>query len=135
MKELRGITIRKRIPEVPSLIQKKSYGSVRVFWLDRERAVSVLRDRARELVRERNEVRSVILFGSLAEDRATPGSDADILIVLSSSEERFIDRPLSYQPYFEDVGLPVDIFCYTEEEAGRIPSAKKALESGMKLAG
>jgi predicted nucleotidyltransferase len=119
---------------VPSLIQKKSYGSVRVFWLDRERALSVLRGQAKKLLEERNEVRAVVLFGSLAENRATPGSDADILIVLSSSEERFIDRPLSYQPYFEEVGLPVDLFCYTEEEVGRIPSAKKALGSGMKLA-
>ncbi len=36
--------------------------------------------------------------------------------------------------YFEDVGLLVDLFCYTEEEIGRIPSAKRALESGLELA-
>jgi len=119
---------------MPSLIQKRSYGSVKVFWLDRDRAVSLLRERAERLVRERKDVLAVILFGSLAEGRATPGSDADILILLRSSDVRFIDRSLVFSSYFDHAGMPVEIFCYTEEEAGSVPMARKARESGLVLA-
>jgi predicted nucleotidyltransferase len=119
---------------MPSLIQKKSYGSVKVFWLERELAISVLKERAVRLVQKNTNVLAVILFGSLAENRAIPGSDADILIVLSESNERFIDRPLNFFHYFEGLGLPVELFCYTEDEIPRVPLAKAAAARGLVLA-
>ena len=51
-------------------------------------------------------------FGSLAEGRAVPGSDADVLVLLSHSETRWLDRPLT---------------------AARIPLARRALERGVDL--
>jgi len=85
-------------------------------------------------MRDRAEIRSIRLFGSLAEGRAVPGSDADVLILLERSERRWIDRPLDYIGYFEGVGMPVELFCYTTEEAERTPLAARALESGTPLA-
>ena len=115
------------------LIQKRSYGSVKVFWLDRDRAIAQLKKSAEKVLSEKSEVISAILFGSMAENRATPGSDADILILLDCSKDRFMDRPRSYQGYFDGIGIPVELFCYTMQEARRIPSAKRAMDTGLIL--
>lgn len=116
-------------------MRKESYGSVRVFWLESEEVRRRLREAARELVEERSEVRAVHLFGSLAEDRAVPGSDADLLIVLERSDRLWMDRPLEYESFFRGVGMPVELFCYTAEELERVELARRALETGTRLAG
>lgn len=118
-----------------SVVQRRSYGSVKVVWLDRLEAVRRVREAGRNLVMAHPEVIGVYLFGSLAEGRAVPGSDADILILLERSERRWIDRPLEFYPYFENAGIGVDLFCYTIEEADRTPLARRALEGGVLLAG
>ncbi|HXF71173.1 MAG TPA: nucleotidyltransferase domain-containing protein [Actinomycetota bacterium] len=108
---------------------------MRVFWLDSPEALHRLRAAAERLLAERPEVRSVVLFGSLAEGHAVPGSDADVLLLLDRSERpRWFDRPLDYRRAFEGVGMPVELFCYTREEAGRVPLARRALERGLVLA-
>ncbi|MBI4513122.1 MAG: nucleotidyltransferase domain-containing protein [Gemmatimonadetes bacterium] len=115
-------------------MQKESYGSVTVFWLDRDEALRRLRDAARGLVQGRGDVVAVYLFGSLAEGRAVPGSDADVLILLSDSSRRWLDRPLEFQPYFRRCGVGVELFCYTGEEAEEVPLARRARERGIVLA-
>lgn len=116
-------------------MRRESYGSVTVFWLESDEARRRLAEAAKELVRARRDVRAVYLFGSLAEDRAVPGSDADLLVVLTSSDRRWMDRPLEYAEYFQATGMPVELFCYTEEELSRVALARRALETGTKLAG
>lgn len=118
-----------------SILQRRSYGSVNVVWLDRLEAARRVREAGRNLVMEHPEVIGVYLFGSLAEGRAVPGSDADILILLGRSECRWIDRPLGFYPYFQNVGIGVDLFCYTVEEVDRTPLARRALKGGILLAG
>jgi len=61
-------------------------------------------------------VEKVILFGSLAVDRATAFSDADILIIVKDSTKRFIDRPNDFSEYFQNMGVEVDLFVYTRKE-------------------
>lgn len=116
-------------------MRKESYGSVTVFWLETDEAVRRLTRSAQELVDQRPEVDAVYLFGSLADGRAVPGSDADVLVLLEQSEERWLDRPLTYGPHLEVPGLPVELFCYTREEAGQNPLARRAMERGYLLAG
>ncbi|HZD80374.1 MAG TPA: nucleotidyltransferase domain-containing protein [Actinomycetota bacterium] len=106
---------------------------MRVFWLDRAEALQRLRAAASRLV-ERPDVRAVYLFGSLAQDRAVPGSDADVLVLLERSDRRWVDRPLEFGPWFDGVGMPVELFCYTPEEADRAPLARTARETGIALA-
>ncbi len=118
-----------------SVVRKESYGSVTVFWLDREEAVRRLREAAGHLGRTRPEVRFVGLFGSLARGTAVPGSDADVIVIVDRSEVRFLDRPLEYLPFFAEVGLGVDLFCYTEEELPRVPLAQNAVEHAVALWG
>ncbi|MCJ2670133.1 MAG: nucleotidyltransferase domain-containing protein [Thermoplasmata archaeon] len=49
-------------------------------------------ERFAELAREIPEVRKVILFGSVAEGRATAGSDTDVAVVLDRRSERTMDK-------------------------------------------
>jgi predicted nucleotidyltransferase len=77
----------------------------------------------------------VVLFGSVASDRALPSSDADILVVVRDSDLPFIDRAGRFRDYFSDIGVGVDLFVYTEQEvaAGTIPLAANALRTGIEL--
>ncbi|MBI4276859.1 MAG: nucleotidyltransferase domain-containing protein [Armatimonadetes bacterium] len=118
-----------------SVVQKRSYGSVEIFWLDSGEAMRRLRVAAGRLVAERSDVAAVYVFGSLPEGRAVPGSDADVLILLRESDRRWLDRPVEFAPHFADVGLPVDVFCYTVEEARANRMASHALARGVWLAG
>lgn len=119
---------------MPSVMESRSYGSVKIFWLNREEALRRLQEAAGRLLGAHPDVLGVYLFGSLAEGRAIPGSDADLLILLVDSNRRWLDRPLEFHTYFDGVGLPVDIFCYTAEEATVNPIARRALEHGVRLA-
>ena len=118
-----------------SIIQKKLYNSVQVFWLDRELLRHRITEAVKILVSERAEVERVILFGSMADYRETPSSDIDILIAVNDSKLRFIDRPLSFMQYFQDIGLGVDILVYTLKEIkeANIPLVDIALEKGRVL--
>lgn len=115
-------------------MRKESYGSVTVFWLDRAEVERRLAAAARALVAGRPDVVGVYLFGSLAEGRAVPGSDADVLVLLARSTQRWLDRPLEFAGYFAECGIGVELFCYTVDEAERTALARRALEGGVLLA-
>jgi predicted nucleotidyltransferase len=99
-----------------SVIQRKSYGSVKVFWLDKELLKKRIQEAAKRLMSENSNVEKVVLFGSLVEDKATAFSDVDILILVKNSTRRYIDRPMDFVGHFQDIGLEVDLFVYTREE-------------------
>jgi len=106
----------KRTRKVQSVIQRRSYGSVKVFWLDKDLLRKRIQKAARRILSANSNVEKVILFGSLAEDKATAFSDADILIVVKDSAKRFIDRSVDFAPYFQNIGVEVDLFVYTRKE-------------------
>ena len=67
---------------------------------------------------------------------AVPGSDADLLVVVSHSTESFLDRAVRYRPV--DVGVGVDVVAYTHEELAALLEAgnafvRQALREGMVL--
>ena len=77
-----------------------------------------------------------MLFGSLQRGDAVPGSDADVLLVLSTSDLPFTDRAAAYRP--EGVGIPVDLFVYTCAELDDMLAAgnrfvRRALAEGRDL--
>ncbi len=114
-------------------MRKRSYGSVKVYWLDKEGLISALEKKAQDALKRFPELRKVVLFGSLARGEATPRSDADLLFVVEEAGP-FLERPARYLPFFEDLGFPVDLLVYTEPELERIPLAKRALKEGRVLA-
>ena len=122
------------IPGVPSTVEKRSYGSVTVYWLNTDEAIRRLRAAADRVIAARPEVVEIHLFGSLAEGRAVPGSDADVLVLLDRSDRRWLDRPLDYSDEFAEIGLGVELFCYTLDELQRVPLARDARAGGIVLA-
>jgi predicted nucleotidyltransferase len=120
----------------PSLVRKESFGSVTIYWLDREAARQQVRAAAQQLVEARPEVVAVYLFGSLATNKATPRSDADILIVLRESDQPvWFKRAYDYFPYFDAVEMPTELFCYTLDELPHKAVARHALQYAILMAG
>jgi predicted nucleotidyltransferase len=117
-------------------MQKQSFGSVQVTWLDRPAVLEATRKAVRALARRRPEVRRIILFGSMARGDAVPGSDVDLLVVLSECDEPFLDRIPRYKP--SGIPIGVDVFPYTEAELNRMleegnPFVRHALAEGVTL--
>lgn len=116
---------------------KPSSTSVRIHWLDSQRIVEELKIVARQMRVRHPEVEQVLLFGSLARGEAVPGSDADLLVILSSAALPFLERIPRYLP----TGLPlgVDVFPYTQGEIDRMLAEgnhfiRQAVEEGIPLA-
>jgi predicted nucleotidyltransferase len=103
-------------------------------FLDKEPVISQLREIAATLRSADTNILRIVLFGSLTDGTYTASSDADIIIVLKSSKKRLLERIGEYIYLFIDAPLPVDVFPYTEEEAGRVEFARKAIEKGFVLA-
>ncbi len=68
----------------------------------------------RALKIRRPEIEHAVLFGSLQRGDAVPGSDADVLLALRTTDLPFSERAAAYRP--EGVGIPVDLFVYTRAE-------------------
>lgn len=116
-----------------------SSSSVTIEYLDRDKVLEALRKATTRLVELRPEVRRVLLFGSLATGRHAPGSDADLLIVVSHSDRL---PPFRAAPYLlllsEQVPLDLDLLVWTEEEvrqarASRHPFLAEVETVGMTL--
>jgi predicted nucleotidyltransferase len=69
---------------------------------------------AARLLAEHAEIEEIVVFGSFATGTYAPGSDVDLLIVLTAASEPVRDRIPSFLPGRFPVG--VDIFPYTREE-------------------
>jgi predicted nucleotidyltransferase len=106
---------------------------VKTFWLDRDYINRQLGTVVDSLRTDPNVVK-IVLFGSFAEDRAVPGSDVDILLVLQSDSRRFIDRIQDYLDIFADLGIAADVFPYTVDELDN-PLVQMALRTGKVLFG
>ena len=114
-----------------SAVREKSYGSMNSFWLDRDYINRQLGAVVDSLMTDLNVVQ-IVLFGSFVEDRAVPGSDVDILIILQSDSKRFIDRIVTFSDAFSDLGIAVDVFPYTMDELDN-PVAEIAMRTGKVL--
>ena len=102
-------------------------------FLNKKKVVEKLSKLALRAKAKDKNIKKIILFGSLANDTYTGISDADVLIILRESKQRFMDRIPKLIFYFIDTPVPVDVFPYTEEEVENIPLAKRALSEGVVL--
>ncbi len=114
-------SIHELTPNALSPIQEISSPSVRVFWLDQNQVRSCLQQAVKRMVENHPEIEEVWLFGSLARGDAVPGSDADLMVLLSESPLSFLERPLTYQLDF--CGIGTDVLVYTRAELNRMQSA------------
>ena len=112
--------------------------NVSVFRLDRDGVVARLRERAEVLMRREPAVREVRLFGSLARGEASPGSDADLFIVIRDGAPPFLERIADLARYFTGVGIGCDIIAFTESERAALVAradafARTVFEDGIVL--
>jgi predicted nucleotidyltransferase len=64
------------------------------------------------------EIEEIVVFGSLVKGGAVPGSDVDLLIILSTSDRPCLERIPAFLPGAFPCG--VDVFPYTRAEIGRM---------------
>lgn len=94
-------------------MQKRSLPGVRVYSLDRAALIERLRAAAQQLAATHPDVEEVRLFGSLARGNQAPGSDADIVVVVSQADAPFSERA-AYA--LTNCGIGVDMLVYTRAE-------------------
>jgi len=93
---------------------------VKVRFLHREEILTRVVSLAQKLLTSKADVLEVNLFGSLAKGNHAPGSDADIFILLKADSRRFLDRIPEFLDHFSKIGLPVEVFPYTQEEIAKM---------------
>lgn len=70
-------------------------------------------------------VLAVVLFGSLAGGDYTAGSDADLLIVLDTSDRPFHERLAAYVT--TELAVPADVFVYTADEVEQMVAEDRGI--------
>ena len=121
------------INQTESFVAEESLNSVKVFWLEQEQLVEEIHKVASEIGEANENVLKIILFGSLAERRGVPGSDADILIILEREDKPFMDRIAEWSERFS-IDFPVEIFPYTKKELNKNnPIVQEAVKRGITL--
>ena len=100
------------------MLRNESSNTVAITYFDRHGVRKAAEALARELAARHPEVEEVVLFGSVAWGTPVPGSDVDLLLVLSGSDRPFMHRIARYVPTNFPVG--VDVFPYTRAEIARM---------------
>ncbi|MDP2754045.1 MAG: nucleotidyltransferase domain-containing protein [Nitrospirota bacterium] len=114
-----------------SFVVEESSNSVRVFWLKQEELIREINRVAGEVGEKNKNVSKIVLFGSLAEKRAIPGSDADILILLKKDDKPFAERIVEWLEKFQ-LDFPVEVFPYIKKEEDN-PIVLEAIKKGITL--
>ncbi len=70
-------------------------------------------------------VLAIVLFGSLAGGNYTAGSDADLLVVLDTSDRPFHERLAAYVT--AELGLPADVFVDTVGEVEQMVAEDRGI--------
>ena len=102
--------------------------------LDYDAVVARLRRAVEDELASRPEVREVVLIGSLSRGDWSARSDADLVVIVDQADEPVVPfRASEYVPRGR-IGVPVDVFVYTPEEAaGWGPRYRADVEQGIIL--
>jgi predicted nucleotidyltransferase len=92
--------------------------TVSVTWFDKEAVWRATEAHACALAGRYPEIEEILVFGSLVNGVPVPGSDVDLLIVLTASDLSFRDRIPAFLPAAFPCG--VDVFPYTRAELERM---------------
>ncbi len=116
------------------MMQRRSSNMQKAIFLNKDKVIKRLTKLAAKAIAKDKNIKKVVLFGSLVDDTYTSMSDADLLVILRDSNQRFMDRIPELIFYFIDAPVVADVFPYTENEVKSIPFAKKAISKGIILA-
>jgi predicted nucleotidyltransferase len=118
---------------------RSSRTSAGAIFLNKARRIDALRQAASRAQAALPLIQRLILFGSLAQGTPTPRSDADILVVVETSEHaQPRDRVPDVLRALSPLPCPVDVFVLTDDEFERArrdgnPLVREALGSGLDL--
>ena len=102
-------------------MRPSSSNSVKIRSVDPAVIITALKRWASVIRRKKPVITAVGYFGSYATNRYSPGSDLDVLVILSESPYyRFFDRIPEFYPKSFPVGM--DLFIYTEDEIKKMKS-------------
>ncbi len=97
----------------------RSSSFVRHDAIPEDRVLAAAHQWVRRLRRDRPELVRVGYFGSYARGDYVPGSDFDVLIEITRTDQpRRIDRPPEYLP--QDFPVGIELFVYTTDELTRL---------------
>jgi len=114
-------------------MRKKLSVMSRAKFLNKKQVIGEIARLAHKIRLQNNNIRKIVLFGSLVNDTYTALSDADLLVVLKESNQRIVDRIPEMLLAFIDSPVPVDVFPYLEDELEKVPLAQNALRNGLVL--
>ena len=118
------------------MMLKPSAPSVKITFANRDQIMEALARLSHTWLAEHAEIEKIILFGSYVRGDYFPGSDVDVLIILTTSPKRFLERMPTFYP--SSFPCDLDIFPYTHEEIDRLRNdhhglVHRALSEGMQL--
>jgi predicted nucleotidyltransferase len=92
-------------------------------WPDAQTVVQALRRWAEKVSQDRPEVVRIGYFGSYARGDWGVGSDLDLLIIVSDSDQPFELRPSGFNPL--ELPVPTDVLVYTLAEWHAMTPARR----------
>ena len=121
-------------------MRRRSSRSASEVYRDHKGIIAALREIADKAIARHPELQRVMLFGSMARGDYGLYSDADVLLVLSTSKlDRFFDRIPEFLDDFVEAPVPVELLPYTEDELRRMEAdgnmfIRRMLREGQLLA-
>ncbi len=101
-------------------MRRPSLSSVVVKSIDADIVRRAVDDYATRLLAQRDDIEEIVIFGSFTKGTYAPGSDIDLLVVLTWSDQPVRDRIPGLLPGAFPVGI--DLFPYTRKELERLVS-------------
>ncbi len=98
------------------MIVEKSSESLIVTSVDYHLLMQELKQISLSIKNTHSEVEDILLFGSFARGDYTPDSDIDILLILTHSDQPFLERSGRFISYFEGIPFDVNMLIYTHDE-------------------
>ncbi len=106
------------------MLYERSLGSVTIASVDYPKLMQVLKTNAVTLKTKLPEVEEVLLFGSFAKGDYTPESDIDLAVVVTHTEEPFLQRRDKYVRFFEKLPFDLNLLIYTRSELEKMKGEK-----------
>jgi predicted nucleotidyltransferase len=95
---------------------------VTVFYLDGQATIQALKQKAIKVKQANPDVLEISLFGSLARGDHSPGSDADLYILIKEDGQTPFDRIPRFLRLFLDSPIGTDVLVYTPTESEKMRS-------------
>ena len=109
--------------------------TVRIRSIDREQVYQAVTAYAQALRQGHAEIERIIWFGSWVTGMPSPGSDVDLCLIVTASDQPRRDRISEYLPLGFPVG--VDLCVYTRDEFEQLSTRSKswyqAINSGIEI--